>query len=58
MTKKLRKAIMNKSKLRNKFLKTKNEESKRCFNYQINFFVACSARLKEIFLGNYTIELS
>ena len=29
MTKELRKAIMNRSKLRNKFLKTRNEESKR-----------------------------
>ena len=29
MAKELRKAIMNRSKLRNKFLKTRNEESKR-----------------------------
>ena len=34
MTKELRKAIMNRSKLRNKFLKTRNEESKRRFNRQ------------------------
>ena len=34
MTKELRKAIMNRSKLRNKFLKTSNEESKRRFNRQ------------------------
>ena len=40
MTKKLRKAIMNKSKLRNKFLKTKNEESERPFDRQINFCVS------------------
>ena len=32
MTKELRKAIMNRSKLRNKFLKTRNEESQRRFN--------------------------
>ena len=32
MTKELIKAIMNRSKLRNKFLKTRNEESKRRFN--------------------------
>ena len=29
MTNKLRKAIVNRSELRNKFLKTRNEESKR-----------------------------
>ena len=34
MTKELRKAIMNRSKLRNKFLKTRNGESKRRFNRQ------------------------
>ena len=37
MTNKLRKAIMNRPKLRSKFLKTKNEESKRLFNGQRNF---------------------
>ena len=37
MTKEPRKTIMNRSKLRNKFLKTRNEESKRHFNRQINF---------------------
>ena len=39
MTKELRKAIMNTSKLRNKFLKTRNEESKRHFNHQRNFCI-------------------
>ena len=34
MTKELRKGIMNRSKLRNKFLKTRNEESRRRFNRQ------------------------
>ena len=34
MTKEPRKAIMNGSKLRNKFLKTSNDESKRRFNRQ------------------------
>ena len=29
MTKEIRKTIINRSKLRNKFLKTRNEESKR-----------------------------
>ena len=40
MTKELRKAIMNRSKLRNKFLKTRNEESRRRFNRQINLCVS------------------
>ena len=33
---------MSRSKLRNKFLKTRNKESKRCFNRQINFYVSLS----------------
>ena len=36
ITKELRKAIMNRSRLRNKFLKTRSEESKRRFNRQRN----------------------
>ena len=45
MTKELRKAIMNRSKLRNKFLKGRNEESKRRFNCQRISLIACSAKL-------------
>ena len=44
MTKELRKAIMNRLKLRNKFLKTRNEESKRRFNRQRNF---CASQLRK-----------
>ena len=51
MTKELRKTIMNRSKLRNKFLKTRNEESKRrCIAEEISL-LACSARLKDFFFG-------
>ena len=32
MTKELRKAVMNRLKLKNKFLKTRNEESRKRFN--------------------------
>ena len=39
MTKELKKAIMNRSKLRNKFLETRNEESKRRFNIQRKFLL-------------------
>ena len=57
MTKELRKAIMNRSKLRNNFLKTRNEESRNCFNCQINLCVSLFHETK-IFLGDWTIELS
>ena len=40
MTKELGKAITNRSKLRNKFLKTRNEESKSRFKHLINFSVS------------------
>ena len=52
MTKELRKAIMNRSKLRNKFLKTRNEESKRRFNRQRNFCVSLLRKNKRGFLEN------
>ena len=45
MTKELRKAIMNRSKLRNKFLKTRKEESKR---YLMAKEISV---LKDVFLG-------
>ena len=50
MTKELRKAIMNRSKLRNKFLKNRNEESKSRFNRQKNF--CFRLHHKTFFLGN------
>ena len=50
MTKELRKAIMNRSKLRNKFLKTRNEESKRRFNRPRNF-VSLLRKNKRGFFG-------
>ena len=51
MTKELRKTIMNRSKLRNKFLKTRNEESKRHFNRQRNFCVSYLRKTKRRFFG-------
>ena len=50
MTEKLRKAILNRSKLRNSFLKTRNEEPKRRFNYQ-NKFVSLLRKPKRRFFG-------
>ena len=52
MTKELRKAIMTRSKLRNKFLKTRNEESKRRFNRHRNFCVSLLRKNKRRFFGN------
>ena len=51
MTKELRKTIMNRSKLRNKFLKTRNVESKRRFNRQRNFCVSLLRKTKRRFFG-------
>ena len=51
MTKELRKTIMNRSKLRNKFLKTRNQESKRRFNRQRNFCVSLLRKNKRRFFG-------
>ena len=58
MTKELTKAIMSRSKLRNKFLKARKEESRRHFNPPKISVSACSAKLQDVFLGNKTIELS
>ena len=54
MTKELRKAIMNRSKLRNKFLKTRNEESRRRFNRQRNFCVSLLRKTKRRFFWGET----
>ena len=51
MTKELRIGIMNRSKLRNKFLKTRTEESKRRFYRQRNFCVSLLRRTKRRFFG-------
>ena len=51
MAKELRKAIMNRSKLRNKFLKTGNEKSKRRFNRQRNFCVSLLRKSKRRLFG-------
>ena len=51
MTKELRKAIMSRSKLRNKFLKTRNEESRRRFNHHGNYCVSLLRKNKRRFFG-------
>ena len=51
MTKELRKTIMHRSKLRNKFLKTRNEESRMRFNRQRNFCVSLLRKTKRRVFG-------
>ena len=51
MTKELSKAVMNRSKLRNKFLKTRNEESRRRFKRQRNLCVSLLRKTKRRFSG-------
>ena len=51
MTKELRKAIINRPKLGNKFLKTRNQESKKCLNRQWNFCVSLLCKTKRCFFG-------
>ena len=51
MTKVLRKAIMNRSELRNKFLKTRNEKSRRRFNRQRNLCASLLRKTKRSFYG-------
>ena len=51
VTKELRKAIMNRSKLRNKFLKTRNKDSRRRFNHQRNFCAGLLRKTKRLFFG-------
>ena len=52
MTNKLRKAIMTRSKLRNKILKTGSEESRSRFYRQRNFCVSLLHKTKRRFFGN------
>ena len=49
MTKKTEKSNHEKIKLKNKFLKTRNGESKECFNRQINFCVGLLRKNKTFF---------
>ena len=58
MTKELRKAIMNRSKLRNKFLKTRNKDSRRRFNHQRNFCVSLLRKTKRRFFGKLDHNVS
>ena len=54
MTKELKKAIMNRAKLRNKFLKTRNEESKVLITWRIFAMAEILSLTAKLFLyGDY-----
>ena len=46
MNNKLNKAIMNRSRLRNRFLKNKTEENKKAYNRQRNYVVSLLKKSK------------
>ena len=58
MAKELRKIIMSRSKLRNKFLKTRIEESRRRFNRRRNVCVSLLGKTKRCFFGKLDLSSS
>ena len=57
MTKEVRKAIMIRSKLRNKFLKDKNEQSRNDYRKKRNFCVALVRRAKQEYFSSLDLSL-
>ena len=57
MTKEIRKAIMIRSKLRNKFLKDKNEQSRNDYRKQRNLCVALVRRAKQQYFSSFDLSL-
>ena len=57
MTKEVRKAIMIRSKLRNKFLKDKNEQSRNDYRKQRNLCVALVRRAKQQYFSGLDLSL-
>ena len=56
MTKELSKAIMNRSRLENKFLNCQTEESKNAYNKQQNFCVSLFRKTKKDYYNNLNIK--
>ena len=52
MNKKLSKAIMNRTRLRNKFLKNRTDENKRKYSKQRNYCVSLLRKTKRIYYNN------
>ena len=57
MNKEVRKAIMVRSKLRNKFLKNRNEQSKNDYRKQHNLCVALVRRAKQQYFSSLDLSL-
>ena len=57
MTKRLSKAIMNRTRLRNKFLKTPNRENEINYKRQRNYCVNLSKKEKKTYYNNINIKL-
>ena len=57
MTKEVRKAIMMRSKLRNKFLQDKNEQSRNDYRKQRNLCVALVRRAKQQYFSSLDLSL-
>ena len=56
MTRKLSKAIMKRSKLRNRFLKEKSEASRKAYNIQRNYCVNLLKKTKREYFANIKIN--
>ena len=56
MTKELRKAIMKRSRLRNKFLKEKSEESRQAYSTHRNYCVNLLRKTKKAFFSDMNVK--
>ena len=56
ITKEVRKAIMTRSRLRNKFLKTKSQECKQAYNNQRNLCVTMVRKRKKNYFNNLNVK--
>ena len=56
ITKEVRKAIMTRSRLRNKFLKTKSQECKQAYNKQRNLCVTMVRKAKKNYFNNLNVR--
>ena len=56
ITKEVRKAIMTRSRLRNKFLRTKSQEYKQAYNKQRNLCVTMVRKAKKYYFNNLNVR--
>ena len=57
ITKEVQKAIMTRSRLRNKFLKTKSQECKQAYNKQRNLCVTVVRKAKKNYFNNLNVRI-